>query len=62
VGEVTSAAWGYRVGHGVALGMLRAEAAVPGQGLEIESFGERIPAVVSGFGAVWDPKNERLKA
>jgi dimethylglycine dehydrogenase len=62
VGEVTSAAWGYRVGHGVALGMLRAEAAVPGQGLEIEAFGERIPAVVSGFGAVWDPKNERLKA
>jgi dimethylglycine dehydrogenase len=62
VGEVTSAAWGYRVGHGVALAMLRADHAVAGTRLEIEVFGERIPAEVAGFGAVWDPTNERLKA
>ncbi len=61
-GEVTSAAWGYRVGYGVALAMLKAEHARPGQALEIEVFGTRIPAEVTGFGAVWDPKNERLKA
>ncbi len=62
VGEITSAAMGYRVGHVVALGMLRTEVAVPGQAVEIEVFGTRIPAEVAGFGAQWDAKNERLKA
>ncbi len=62
VGEVTSAAMGYRVGHVVALGMLRADLAVPGQRLEVEVFGARVPAEVLGHGAVWDPGNERLKA
>lgn len=61
-GEVTSAAMGYRVGHVVALGMMRAEVAVPGQAVEIEVFGERVPATVAGYGAQWDAKNERLKA
>jgi dimethylglycine dehydrogenase len=62
VGEITSAAMGYRVGHVVALGMLKAEAAVKGQAVEIEVFGERIPAEVVGFGAQWDAANARLKA
>jgi dimethylglycine dehydrogenase len=60
-GEVTSAAMGYRVGHVVALGMLRADLAVPGARVEIEAFGERLQAEVLGGGAVWDPRNERLK-
>jgi dimethylglycine dehydrogenase len=62
VGEVTSAAMGYRVGHVVALGMLRTDLAVPGQRLEVEAYGERLPVEVAGYGAVFDPKNERLKA
>ena len=62
VGEVTSAAMGYRVGHVVALGMLKAEHAVPGTALEVEVFGERLSAEVLGFGASWDKKNERIKA
>jgi dimethylglycine dehydrogenase len=61
VGEVTSAAWGYRVGHGVALGMVRADVA-DGAAVEIEVFGDRVAATVVGGGAVWDPKNERIKA
>lgn len=62
VGEVTSAAMGHRVGHGVALGMLRADLAVPGTALEVEVYGERLAAEVLGFGAAWDAKNERIKA
>jgi dimethylglycine dehydrogenase len=62
VGEVTSAAWGYRVGHCVALAMVRAEHTAPGTRLEVEVYGERVPAVVTGDGALWDPANERLRA
>jgi dimethylglycine dehydrogenase len=62
VGETTSAYWGHRVGGCVALGMLRADLAAPGTRLEIEVFGTRYPAVVQGDGAIWDPKNERIRA
>ena len=62
VGETTSAYWGHRVGACVALGMLRADLAEPGTRLEIEVFGTRYPAVVQGDGAIWDPKNERIRA
>jgi dimethylglycine dehydrogenase len=61
-GEVTSAAMGWRVGHVVALGMLRADLAVPGTQVEVEAFGARLAAEVLGGGAVWDPQNARLKA
>ena len=57
VGEVTSAAMGHRVGHVVALGMLKANLAVPGTVLEVEAYGERLAAEVMGHGAVWDKKN-----
>ncbi|MFZ5710548.1 MAG: GcvT family protein [Pseudomonadota bacterium] len=62
VGEVTSAAWGYRVGHCVALAMVRAEHTAPGTRLDAEVYGERVPATVLGDGPAWDPANERLKA
>ena len=62
VGEVTSAAWGYRVGACVALAMVATEHTTPGTALEIEIFGERRPAIVQGSGPLWDPKNERLRA
>lgn len=62
VGEVTSAAWGYRVGAQVAQAMLRTDLVVPGQRLEVEIFGQRFPATVHGDAPLWDPENERLRA
>jgi dimethylglycine dehydrogenase len=62
VGETTSGAWGYRVGASVALGMLRADLAVPGTKLEVEIYGERCRATVQPDAPLWDPKNERLRA
>ncbi|MGL4281319.1 MAG: GcvT family protein [Albidovulum sp.] len=62
VGETTSGAWGYRVGKSIALGMLRADLAVPGTKVEVEIYGERFPAVVEADQPLWDPKNERIRA
>ena len=62
VGETTSGAWGYRVGSSIALGMLRADLAVPGHALEVDIFGERRPAIVQPDGPLWDPGNDRLRA
>ncbi len=62
VGETTSGGWGYRVNASIALGMLRADLAVPGTELEVEIYGERLRAVVQEDAALWDAKNERLRA
>ncbi|WP_297772313.1 FAD-dependent oxidoreductase [uncultured Roseovarius sp.] len=62
VGETTSGAWGYRVNGSVALAMLRSDLAVPRTKLEVEIFGERVPATVQPDAPLWDPQNERLKA
>jgi dimethylglycine dehydrogenase len=62
VGETTSGAWGYRVGHSMALGMLRAELAVAGTEVEVEILGDRVKAVVLADGPAWDAKNERIRA
>ncbi len=62
VGETTSGAWGYRVNSSVALGMVRADLAVPGTELEIEIYGEKCGAVVQKDEPLWDPGNERLRA
>jgi dimethylglycine dehydrogenase len=62
VGETTSGAWGYRVGHSMALGMLRADLAVAGTEVEVEIFGDRVKATVLPDGPAWDPKNERIRA
>ena len=62
VGETTSGAWGYRVEKSIALGMLRTDLAQPGRVLEVEIFGERVPAVVQPDGPMWDPLNERIRA
>ena len=61
-GETTSGGWGYRVGASLALGMLRADLARPGTGVEVEIYGERRKAVVLGDGPAWDPANERIRA
>ncbi|MEL7301636.1 MAG: FAD-dependent oxidoreductase [Pseudomonadota bacterium] len=62
VGETTSGAWGYRVGHSVALGMLRTDLAVEGTELEVDIFGEKFRATVQPDGPLWDPDNSRLRA
>ena len=43
-------------------GMLRADLADSGTRLEVEIFGNQYPAVVQESAAVWDPKNERIRA
>lgn len=62
VGEVTSGAWGYRVDGSIALAMLRSDLAAPGTEIEVDIYGERRPAQVHPAGALWDPKNERIRA
>ncbi len=62
VGETTSGAWGYRVGRSVALGMVRSDLAVPGAGVEVEIYGERVRATVQKDEPLWDPQNERIRA
>ena len=61
VGEVTSAAWGYRVGACLALGMLRADVPL-GAKLEVEAYGIRFPATVQPDGPLFDPRNDRIRA
>jgi dimethylglycine dehydrogenase len=62
VGETTSGGWGYRVNASIALGMLRADLAVPGTRIEVEIYGERRSAVVQQDQPLWDPANERIRA
>ncbi|WP_411351704.1 FAD-dependent oxidoreductase [Leisingera aquaemixtae] len=62
VGETTSGDWGYRVNASIALGMVRADLAVPGTGLEVEIYGEKCRAVVQKDEPLWDPANARLRA
>ena len=50
------------VGKSVALGMLRADLAVPGTVVEVEIYGERFPALVQKDEPLWDPANERIRA
>jgi glycine cleavage system aminomethyltransferase T len=60
LGWVTSAAYGYAVGRCIAYAYLPAERATEGTGVEIEYFGERLPATVRAE-PLWDPKMERMK-
>ena len=62
VGEITSCAMAYRSGQIVALAMVKPEFADIGRDVTVGIFGKRIAAKVHGTSAVWDPKNERLRA
>jgi dimethylglycine dehydrogenase len=62
VGEVTSGYFGHRVGACIGLGMLRADLNREGQGVEVEIFGQRYPAVVQADAPLWDGKNARIRA
>ena len=62
VGEVTSAAFGYRTGRDIALASIATEAARAGARLEVDIFGKRTPAIVQETTSMWDATNERLRA
>jgi len=62
VGEVTSGGYGYRVERSIALGVVRADCAEPGTGVEVEMYGRRYPAAVQPDRALWDPENRRLRS
>ncbi|MEO5940178.1 MAG: FAD-dependent oxidoreductase, partial [Candidatus Limnocylindrales bacterium] len=59
-GYVTSAAFGFSIGRSIAYGWLPAAAAVTGTAVEIESFGERLPATVAAE-PLFDPAMARLR-
>ena len=60
VGYVTSAAFGYTIGKGIAYAWLPAELATPGRTLDIGYFGRRIPATVAQE-PLFDPSMQRLR-
>lgn len=62
VGETTSGAWGYRVGHSVALAMVRADLATPGTKLDVNIYGDICKATVTGDSPIWDAENARIRA
>jgi dimethylglycine dehydrogenase len=61
VGETLSGGWGHRVDKSIALAMLRADLAVPGNKVDVEIFGERYAATIHPDRPLWDPENARLK-
>jgi glycine cleavage system aminomethyltransferase T len=60
-GYVTSAAWGYTIGRGIAYAWLPAGLSVPGVQVEIGYFDRRLPATVTAE-PLFDPGMERLRA
>ena len=62
VGEVTSGAYGHRVGASIALGMVIADVAKPYQQVSIDIFGQSYKAIIQEPGPLWDPKNLALKS
>ncbi|MFJ8961577.1 FAD-dependent oxidoreductase [Lentzea sp. NPDC102401] len=61
VGYVTSAARGYSIGKNIAYAWLPAEVAVEGTPVEIEYFGELVPAVVAAE-PLFDPEMKRIRS
>ena len=62
VGEVTSGAWGYRVGKSIALGYVRPDLAQAGTEVDIEIYGDTRRAIVQANASLWDPQNNRIRA
>ncbi|WP_214416022.1 GcvT family protein [Sphaerisporangium fuscum] len=60
VGYVTSAAYGYTIGKGIAYAWLPAELSTPGQVVHIGYFDRRVPATVAEE-PLYDPAMERLR-
>lgn len=60
VGYVTSAAYGYTIGKGIAYAWLPAELATTGTALQIGYFDRRVEAVVADE-PLFDPSMSRLR-
>ncbi|RBM19029.1 FAD-dependent oxidoreductase [Streptomyces sp. PT12] len=60
VGYVTSAGYGYTVGRAIAYAWLPADLAVPGTGVHIAYFGEKVPATVRAE-PLLDPEMARIR-
>jgi glycine cleavage system aminomethyltransferase T len=60
VGYVTSAAYGYTIGKGIAYAWLPVEVATPGQQVEIGYFDRSVPATVAAE-PLFDPQMTRLR-
>lgn len=60
VGWITSGGYGFAVQKSIAYAYLPLELARDGTALDVEFFGERIPAFVARE-PLWDPKGERIK-
>jgi glycine cleavage system aminomethyltransferase T/glycine/D-amino acid oxidase-like deaminating enzyme len=60
VGYVTSAAYGYTIGTGIAYAWLPAELSTPGQQVELGYFDQRLAATVATE-PLFDPKMQRLR-
>ncbi|QJY50090.1 GcvT family protein [Pseudonocardia broussonetiae] len=60
-GYVTSAAYGYTIDASIAYAWLPAAAAVAGTPVQVEYFGERLPAVVAAE-PLFDPEMKRIRA
>ncbi|GIF62556.1 sarcosine dehydrogenase [Asanoa ishikariensis] len=60
VGHVTSAAYGYTVGTGIAYAWLPADLATPGRTVHIGYFDRLVPATVAAE-PLFDPRMERLR-
>jgi glycine cleavage system aminomethyltransferase T len=61
VSYVTSAAYGYSIGRGIAYGYLPVDVATVGTRVEVEYFGDRLAATAAAE-PLWDPAGERLRA
>jgi len=61
LGWVTSGGYGYSVRQSIAYAYLPIEHSAPGSALDVEIFGERIPALVARE-PLWDPKGTRIKS
>jgi glycine cleavage system T protein len=61
VGRVTSGGYGYTVERSIAYAYVPAEAAQPGQPVEVEIFGEWVAGEVAEE-PLWDPEGTRLRA
>ena len=61
VSRVTSGGIGYAVGTSIAFSYLPPGLSEPGTRCQVEVFGERVEAVVSGS-PLWDPTGERIRA
>ena len=61
VGRVASGGYGYTVEQSIAYAYLPIAEAQAGRALEVEVFGEWIPALVTAE-PLWDPLGERIKS